>query len=275
MRNLNEANVTDAALQKLENCADPRLKKVMTSLVRHLHGFIREVEPTEGEWLAGVRFLTEVGQKCDEKRQEYILLSDTLGATILMDAINHRAPEGATESSVLGPFYREGAPTMERGASIAGDTEGEAVTFRGRVHAPDGRPIEGAVLDIWQTAPNGLYEVQDPDQPDFNLRGKFVTDADGAYEFRTVKPVSYSIPDDGPVGKLLKAVGRHTFRPAHVHFIVSAEGYEPVATQLFTEGDEYLESDAVFGVKNSLVVPYRRQNGGHLVEYDFGLRPIT
>lgn len=275
MRNLNEANVTDAALGKLENCVDQRLKDVMASLVRHLHGFIQEVEPTEGEWLAGVRFLTEVGQKCDETRQEYILLSDILGASILMDAINHRTPEGATESSVLGPFYREGAPTMERGANIAGDTEGEAVTFRGRVHAPDGRPVEGAVLDVWQTAPNGLYEVQDPNQPDFNLRGKFATDADGAYEFRTVKPVSYSIPDDGPVGNLLKAVGRHTFRPAHVHFIVSADGYEPVVTQLFTEGDEYLESDAVFGVKNSLVVPYRSRNGGHLVEYDFGLQPIA
>lgn len=273
MRNLNEANVTEAVLETIENCADPRLKDVLASFVRHLHAFIRDVEPTEEEWLTGIQFLTEVGQKSDDKRQEYILLSDVLGATILIDAITHRVPEGTTESSVLGPFYREGAPAFERGASIAGDTPGEPVTVLGRVTARDGQAIEGATLDVWQTAPNGLYEVQDPDQPEFNLRGKFASDTDGGYEFRTVKPVSYSIPDDGPVGKLLKALGRHTYRPAHVHFIVSADGYDPVVTQLFTEGDAYLDSDAVFGVKNSLVIPYRRENGGYVVEYDFVLTP--
>jgi catechol 1,2-dioxygenase len=212
---------------------------------------------------------------CDDVRQEYILLSDVLGATILVDAINHRNPEGTTESSVLGPFYREGAPVMPRGTSIAGDTDGEAVTVRGRVTAVDGTPIEGAVLDVWQTAPNGLYEVQDPGQPDFNLTGRFQTATDGTYEFHTVKPVSYSIPEDGPVGQLLRALGRHTFRPAHIHFIVSADGYQPVVTQLFTAGDAYLDSDAVFGVKNSLVVDYERKGEGYRVEYDFGLEPAA
>lgn len=271
MRNLNEANMTEAVLQTIETCDDQRLKDVLASFVRHLHAFIRDVEPSEEEWLTGIQFLTETGHKCDGRRQEYILLSDVLGATILVDAITHRTPEGTTESSVLGPFYRAGAPAFARGASIAGDTAGEPVRVFGRVIAQDGQAIEGATLDVWQTAPNGLYDVQDPDQPEFNLRGKFTTDRDGGYEFRTVKPVSYSIPDDGPVGKLLEALGRHTYRPAHIHFIVSADGYDPVVTQLFTAGDGYLDSDAVFGVKNSLVIPYRRENGGHVVAYDFAL----
>jgi protocatechuate 3,4-dioxygenase beta subunit len=281
MRNLNEHNVTDAVVRQLEGTPDARLKTVLTSLVRHLHGFVREVELTEAEWFAAVQFLTALGRS-----DEYILASDVLGATILVDAINHRKSAGATESSVLGPFYRDGARLLPPPADIAGATPGEAVVVQGRVTRPDGRPVPGALLDVWQTAPNGLYENQDPDQPDMNLRGTLCTDADGRYAFRTVKPVSYSIPHDGPVGQLLRATGRHPYRPAHIHFKLSAPGYEPLTTMLFVEGDPYLDSDAVFGVKSSLVTDFVRhdtpariagfdfQPPFWTVDYDFGLQPV-
>ena len=284
MRNLTEENVTDAVTMSLEKTSDPRLRQVMGSLVKHLHGFFREVEPTEAEWMQGIQFLTRVGQMCDDERQEFILLSDVLGVSILMDAMNNRVSAGATVSTVLGPFHRDGAPFMDNGASISGQTAGEAVLVKGRVTDPSGQPIAGAALDVWQTAPNGLYDVQDPEQPPFNLRGRFRTDADGRYYFRTVKPVSYPIPADGPVGQMLEALGRHPYRPAHIHFIVTAEGYRNVVTQLFTEGDSYLDSDAVFGVKGPLVVEYRPGDAAEgarygiaspflVVEYDFGLDP--
>ncbi|MDJ0947773.1 MAG: intradiol ring-cleavage dioxygenase [Alphaproteobacteria bacterium] len=284
MRNLTEETATEAVLEKLEGTEDPRLKAVMTSLIKHLHGFIREIEPTEEEWMAGIRFLTEVGQKCDDVRQEFILLSDVLGVTILVDSINHRVSEGLTETSVLGPFYVDGAPLLSPPVDIAGATEGTPLIVSGRVRDPDGAPIAGALLDVWQTAPNGLYDVQDSDQPAFNLRGRMRTDADGGYEFRTVLPVSYPIATDGPVGRMLEAVGRHPYRPAHVHFIVSAEGFAPVTTQLFVEGDPYIDSDAVFGVKDTLVVPFGESDDPTLAErwglvppvrtvaYDFGLK---
>jgi len=287
MRNLTEDNVTEAVIRSFADTADPRLKEILTSLVRHLHAFAREVQLTEKEWLYGVQFLTRTGQISDDERQEFILLSDTLGLSILVDAMNHRVPEGMTESSVLGPFYREGTPEASLGTRIDADTEGEPVVVQGRVTDAQGRPLPGALLDVWQTAPNGFYESQDEDQPDFNLRAKFRTDEQGRYRFRTLKPVSYPIPDDGPVGDMLKAGGRHPYRPAHIHFIVSAEGYRPVVTQLFTEGDPYLDSDAVFGVKNSLVVNYAREDSPeraaeygvtapfYHVEYDFGLVPQT
>lgn len=284
MRDFTEHNITEMAIERMANAKNERLRQVMESLLRHLHDFVREVELTEEEWMAGIQFLTATGQKCDDKRQEFILLSDTLGVSMLVDAINNRKPAGATQSTVLGPFYRPGARVFETGESIAGDTPGEEVHISGRVTDADGNPIEGAILDVWQTAPNGLYEVQDPEQPDMNLRGKFRTDADGRYAFRTVKPVSYSVPDDGPVGQLLKALGRHTIRPAHVHFIVSAPGFEPVTTHLFTEGDPYIDSDVVFGVKSSLIVTYHPVTDeaeaaklgirapGWKVAYDFGLK---
>ncbi len=284
MRDFDETNITEMAIERMAECKDARLKAVMTSLIRHLHDFVRDVELTEAEWMTAIQFLTATGQMCDDKRQEFILLSDTLGVSMLVDAINNRKPETATQSTVLGPFYREGAKTFAAGESIAGDTPGEEVLISGRVTDADGKPIEGAILDVWQTAPNGLYEVQDPDQPEFNLRGKFATDAEGRYALRTVKPVSYSVPDDGPVGKMLKALGRHTIRPAHVHFIVSAPGYEPVTTHLFTDGDPYIDSDVVFGVKSPLIVRYEPvedagegaklgiRTPGWKVAYDFGLK---
>ena len=276
MRDLTEKNVTEAVLASLGRCQDQRLRRVTESLVRHLHAFLREVEPTPDEWLAGIRFLTETGQRCDANRQEFILLSDTLGATILVDAINNRKPAGATESSVLGPFYREGAPPRPDGADLSAGA-GPSVRVSGRVVDLERRPVPGAVLDVWQTAPSGLYHMQDPSVPEFDLCGRFQADAQGRFAFRTLKPVSYPIPVDGPAGRLLRRVGRPIHRPAHMHFIVSAPGYVPVVTQLFTEGDPCLDSDPVFGVKESLVVRYLEDGSGpdgsprFRLEHDFVL----
>jgi len=285
MRNLTEANLTDAVLGKLEGATDPRLKQIMASLIKHLHAFVREVELTEEEWLTGIQFLTATGQKCDDKRQEYILLSDTLGVSMLVDAINHRKPSGATESTVLGPFYVSGAPEMPLGANIAEGVNGEPTYFSGRVRSSDGKPIAGATLDLWSTDGDGWYDVQLKDGESMRARGKIKTDADGRYRFWTIKPVSYPIPTDGPVGKMLLKMGRHPYRPAHTHMIVSAPGYETVTTHVFVESDPYLESDAVFGVKNSLVANFARHEPGvapdgkrmgvpyYAVAYDFGLKP--
>ena len=264
-----EDEITQTALRRVEECAAGRTQDLLLSLTRHLHGFIREVEPTEAEWLAAIRFLTETGKKCDERRQEFILLSDTLGATMLIDAINNRRPAGATESSVLGPFYREGAPAYDNGADLAdGATGGERVLVSGRVADLDGAPIAGAELDIWQTAPDALYAAQDP-SGSFDLCGRLTTAQDGCYRFYTRKPVSYTIPGDGPVSAMLEAAGRHNWRPAHIHFKLSADGYETLVTQLFTDDDPYLESDAVFGVKDSLVVHYVSTGEGLRLDHDF------
>ncbi len=281
----NQASVTDQVLSEIGKCGDERLREVASSLVRHLHAFAREVEPDDEEWMAGIRFLTEVGQACQGDRQEFILLSDILGVTMLIDSTNHPAGDGLTDSSVLGPFHRDGAPMLAHPADIAGATDGEACLVRGRVTAPDGVPIEGAVLDIWQTAPNGLYETQDPGQPDFNLRGRIASDGEGRYAFRTVKPVSYPIPTDGPAGRLLADLGRHPYRPGHIHFIVSADGHRPLTTQLFVAGDEYIGSDAVFAVKDMLVADFVECTDAAVgvdwglappfstVDFDFGLKP--
>jgi len=283
MSNLTEQNLVDAVLKKLEGAKDPRFKQVMTSLIRHLHAFVRETELTEAEWFAGIQFLTATGQKCDGKRQEYILLSDTLGVSMLVDAINHRKPGGATETTVLGPFYVPGAKNMPMWADIAQKAPGEPAYVFGRVLDVGGKPIAGATIDVWQTDGEGFYDVQRPGGNESYARGKFTTAADGRYGFRTVKPVSYPIPTDGPVGKMLLGMGRHPYRPAHVHAIISAPGYEKVATHLFVKGDAYLDSDAVFGVKHSLVVDFKPHpagptpDGGNTTasfctaEYDFRL----
>lgn len=273
MRNLTEQNVTEAVLGYMGPDVNPRLREIMASLTKHLHAFVHEVELTEQEWLAGIQFLTETGHMCNETRQEFILLSDVLGVSILMDAINHRNPKGTTESSVLGPFYVEGSPEVQNGSDICKSPDGPPCLVQGRVTDPDGKPIAGAILDIWQTATNGMYDVQDKEKPKGNLRAKLRTDSDGCYQFKTVKPVSYPIPYDGPVGKLLKALGRHPYRPAHIHFIVSAPGYKPVITQIFAEGDTYIESDAVLGVKDSLVAKFVKVGDGYEVSYNFGLVP--
>ncbi len=257
MRGFTEETATEIVLARLSECNDDRLRQVMTSIIRHLHTVVREVEPSEEEWLDAIQFLTATGQMCDDKRQEWILLSDTLGVSMLVDAITNRKPVGATESTVLGPFHVEGAPDLPHGANISVEGKGEPLVVSGRVLGPDEKPLEGAELDVWQANPEGYYDVQQPDvQPAMNLRGRFRTRANGKFQFRSVKPCSYPIPTDGPVGRLLSALGRHPHRPAHIHFIVSAEGFQPVTTHLFVAGDPYLESDAVFGVKKSLIVPF-------------------
>jgi hydroxyquinol 1,2-dioxygenase len=273
MRDVTEATATDAVIGKLAGCDNARLKQVMSSFVRHLHGFVREIEPTQEEWFAAIKFLTATGHMCDDKRQEFILLSDTLGVSTLVELINNRKTPGMTETSVLGPFWVEGAPYLPPGASILKDGTAADLFVHGRVHDAAGRPIADAVLDVWQTAPNGMYDVQDPTQPEMNLRGKFTTGADGAFNFWTIMPTPYPIPHDGPVGALLTATGRHPWRPAHLHFIITAPGYRNLTTALYFEDDPYVDSDAVFGVKSDLVVRPRPREGaaGAEVKYDFGL----
>jgi hydroxyquinol 1,2-dioxygenase len=223
---------------------------------------------------------------CDDKRQEFILLSDTLGVSRLVDSINHAGGGAATQSSLLGPFYRRGARELPKGASISNDTPGDALIVTGRVTSVDGVPIAAATLDVWQTSPDGFYDVQDPRQPDMNLRGRFRTDADGRYEFRSVKPSSYPIPSDGPVGKMLRATGRHPYRPAHVHFMISAQGYAPLTTAIYVEGDDYLHTDAVFGQKDILTIGFTRHDSAqeareltvkapfYTTSFDFSLSPV-
>jgi protocatechuate 3,4-dioxygenase beta subunit len=233
---------------------NPRLAEVMTSLVKHLHAFAKDVELTQDEWAVAIDFLTRTGQMCDGNRQEFILLSDVLGLSMLVDAINHRRPSGATENTVLGPFHVVGAPEYPMGTNISLDGKGESCLFTGHVRNIEGKPVEGARIDVWCDNAEGFYDVQQPDiQPKWNNRGIFVTGADGAYSFRGIRPVAYPIPDDGPVGQMLGALGRHPNRPAHMHFLVTAPGHEPIVTHTFVEGDKWLTSDAVFGVKASLV----------------------
>lgn len=284
MSNNTEEQITQNVLDSMAQTPNPRLKQVMSSLVSHLHACIREVELTQEEWELGIQFLTRTGHMCNEKRQEFILLSDITGVTMLVDAINHRLLDGATESTIFGPFYREGARELPMGASISKDGRGEPVVVMGRVLSTDGVPVSGALLDIWETDENGLYEQQDPEQPDMNLRGKFRTDSAGRYCFVGIKPVSYPIADDGPIGQLLRMLGRHPFRPAHIHLLISADGFAPVTTHLFVKGDPYLDSDAVFGTKDSLVVDFMQQDSEeeaaryqvavpfYKVEYDFVLK---
>jgi protocatechuate 3,4-dioxygenase beta subunit len=248
--------LTQQVISAYAGAPEPRLRELFAALIRHLHAFAVETQLTPQEWMAGIEFLTATGQKCDAERQEFILLSDVLGLSSLVDLVN--AADGATESTVLGPFYVPGAPVREMGEQIGRPEDGEATLVRGYVTDRGGKPLDGATLDIWQSASNGLYDTQDPQQPPFNLRGVFVTGPDGAYEFRTVRPVSYPIPTDGPVGGLLAGAGRHHWRAAHIHAIVSAPGHRSVTTHIFDADNPYLDSDTVFGVKDSLVRQFRR-----------------
>ncbi|MFD8813500.1 intradiol ring-cleavage dioxygenase [Streptomyces sp. NPDC059627] len=249
-----EDAVTTEAVDSLRGTDDPRLRELLTALIRHLHAFTRETRLTQREWEAAVAFLTETGQTCTDTRQEFILLSDVLGLSMLVETINGHDDPGSTESTVLGPFHMTESPVRELGANIDLVGTGEPCVVSGVVRSADGTPLPGAVLDVWQADPHGFYDVQQPDvQPPGNGRGLFTADGEGRFRFRTCVPSEYPIPTDGPVGALLKATGRHPYRPAHIHFIVSAAGHAPVTTHIFVAGGAYLDSDAVFAVKESLV----------------------
>jgi len=246
----------------------------MISLVRHLHAFVKDVGLTEAEWFKAIQFLAETGHMCDDKRQEFILLSDTLGVSMVVDLINHRKREGATESTVFGPFHRDGAPELPAGANIAPrDRKGMPTIISGRVLDLDGRPVADALLDVWQADSSGLYDSQYAETNELHMRGRFRTDAEGRFVFRTVRPVYYAIPTDGPVGRLLQAANRHPWRPAHVHFVVSAGGYEPVTTHIFDAIDPYLDSDTVFAVKDSLICTFAQHDTRDEDAERFGIDP--
>ena len=252
-----EETAADAVVESFAATADPRLRELLSSLVRHLHAFVRDTEPTIAEWERAIEFLTATGHKCDHERQEFILLSDVLGISMLVETINNRKTAGATESTVLGPFHMVASPRRALGDTIDLVGTGPQCVLAGRVLSADGTPLPGAELDVWQANDQGFYDVQQPDvQPPGNGRGLFTAGQDGAYWFRTIVPAHYPIPTDGPVGTLLEATKRHPYRPAHVHFIVTAPGHRPLTTHIFVAGSPYIESDAVFAVKKSLITEF-------------------
>jgi len=254
-----EENAADAVVESFAGTPGERLRTVLTSLVRHLHGFVRDVEPTIAEWEQAIGFLTATGQKCSDVRQEFILLSDVLGVSMLVETINERGAAGATQSTVLGPFHVVESPVRALGDTIDLVGDGEPCVVTGRVVSVDGTPLPGAVLDVWQADDKGFYDVQVPDaQPPGNGRGLFTADGEGRFWFRTIVPSYYPIPTDGPVGALLLATRRHPYRPAHIHFIATADGYRPLTTHIFVSGSEYIDSDAVFAVKKTLITDFQR-----------------
>ena len=271
LKRFSEKKLTGEVLRRIRKTKNPRLKRVMTSYIKHLHAFVREVKPTPGEWMQGIQFLTETGHWSTGKRQEFILMSDTLGVSMLVDALNYRTSAGATESTVLGPFHREQAPELPLGGSISKDpADGPPCIVSGTVKDPKGKPVAGAKLDIWQGGEDGLYDSQKGDA--MNLRGVFRTDAQGRFHFRCVTPNFYPVPNDGPVGRMLVATGRHPMRPPHLHFWITAPGFKPLITHLFVRGGKYLDSDAVFGVKPELIVDFKKgKDGMARASYDFVL----
>ena len=277
-----EEKHTKAVLKRFEDIPDPRLREVMQSAIKHLHGFVSEVRPSGAEWFEAIKFLTAIGQKCDDKRQEFILLSDTVGVSMLVDEINNRRVAGATPSTVEGPFHIPDAPEIANGADMAKGAPGIPCFVTGSVKGLDGKPIAGAVLDLWQTDGEGLYEEQRRTVEPW-MRGIYKSQADGSYTVRTVAPISYTIPMDGPVGQFFNCTTMSHMRPAHIHFAVSAPGHHYLVTHLFQKGDEYINNDVVYGVKDALIVdfvkrpPGKAPNGDMVdtsfyeVKYDFVL----
>ncbi|MBR8030142.1 intradiol ring-cleavage dioxygenase [Burkholderia cenocepacia] len=263
MRNFNEDNITAAVLARLSRCRDDRTKQISEALVRHLHAFVKEIAPTEAEWAAAICFLTKTGHMCSDTRQEFILLSDTLGVSMLVDAINHRLPGGATETTVLGPFYVEEARDFKLGENIALSQDGQPMLVEGTVRDTGGKPIEGALIETWHADHHGFYDVQQSTgKSALDMRARLRTDSQGRFWYHSIVPSAYPIPNDGPVGKMLDAQGRHPFRPAHVHFKVSAQGFETIVTHVFLDDDEYLDSDVVFGVKDALIASLKSVTNG-------------
>jgi len=255
MRNVNEKTITDAVIASIGNAEDPRTKEILSALIHHLHDFVREVKLTSAEWQRAMDLAYKGAQVTDEHRNEFIIFSDTLGVSSLVDLVNEESTIG-TEASLLGPFYVPGAPELGFGANMIQDNDGTRAIVRGTVTDLDGNAVPGAVLDLWQNAANGLYQVQDPNQDDDNLRCRTVSNDDGEYLFATIKPVPYPVPDNGPVGDMLRATGRHPLRTGHLHFKITADGFKPLVTELFPEDDPYLDEDAVFGVRESLILKF-------------------
>jgi hydroxyquinol 1,2-dioxygenase len=275
MRNLNQDTVTQAVLARLATTPDPRLKEILTSLVQHLHSFAREVRLTEAEWLAGIQFLTATGQMCDDKRQEFILLSDTLGLSMLTVAMNNDKPAGCTEPTVFGPFFLEDAPKYELGDDVANGAKGEPCMVRGTVKSLDGTPIPNALINVWQADAEGNYDVQYSHLAHPQARGILHADEHGNFHFKTILAEAYPIPSDGPVGRMLSATRNHPWRPAHLHFMIEAEGYERLITHVFRDHDKYLDSDVVFGVRSSLIADWvKLPDGSYSLEFDFVLNPL-
>jgi len=285
MKPLDSFTITEAVLESMDRSPDARLRSVMASLVRHLHDFAREVKLTEDEWWRGIRFLTDAGHITDDKRQEFILLSDVLGLSTLVMAQNNTKPAGCTEATVFGPFFVEGAPMVEHGADIANGAKGAPCFVQGRVTGLDGEPVAHALVDVWQADEEGFYDVQKPDPSlsEHRARAQLRTDADGRYHFRSIVAHEYPIPHDGPVGALLDSLGRHPWRPAHLHFMIQAQGYERLITHVFRHGGRYLDSDAVFGVRPSLIADWARHESDdparpsvyYTLDYDFVLNRST
>lgn len=275
MRNLNQHNITEAVLASFANTPDPRLKEIVTSLITHLHQFARDVQLTEAEWLKGIEYLTATGHKCTGTRQEFILLSDVLGLSMLTIAMNQDKPVGCTEATVFGPFFLEQAPRYELGADVSNGAKGAPCWVEGRILDLDGEPIANATINVWQADDDGLYDVQYPDLGHAQARGILKSDNHGRYYFKTIVAEPYPIPTDGPVGLLLNATQRHPWRPAHLHFMVQAPGYQRLITHVFRDKDGYLDSDAVFGVRQSLVADWVQQSdGSYRMDYDFILPKI-
>jgi protocatechuate 3,4-dioxygenase beta subunit len=289
MPDFNESKLTDEVIASFQATADPRLKYLITELVRSLHDYVRRTDLTFEEWTRAIDFLTRTGQTCTPTRQEFILLSDVLGVSMLVDAINHREREGSTETTVLGPFYVGEHKPLPSGADISDGIEGEPLFVDCRLTDLSGQPLRGARVDVWHADDDGFYDSQKSDYATHgpSLRARFAPDAEGRVFFRTILPCSYPIPTDGPVGDLIRASGRHPMRPAHIHFLVDAPGFDPLITHVFIDGDEYLHSDVVFGVKPELIAKVERRTDGvmpdgkpidrpwHLMTYDFRLRPGT
>ena len=275
MRNLNQDTITQAVLARLETTPDPRLKEILTSLVRHLHDFAREVKLTEAEWMQGIQFLTATGQMCDAKRQEFILLSDTLGLSMLTVAMNNDKPLGCTEPTVFGPFFLEEAPRFALGDDVANGARGEPCLVRGTIKSLDGTPIPNALINVWQADADGNYDVQYAHLAHPQARGILNADAEGRFHFKTILAEAYPIPSDGPVGAMLKATRNHPWRPAHLHFMIEAPGYERLITHVFRDHDQYLDSDVVFGVRSSLIADWvKLPDGSYSLDFDFVLNPL-
>ena len=287
MPQFNDAELTDAVVRSFEETPDPRVRFLMEELVKSLHDFVRRTDLRFDEWAYAIDFLTRVGQKCTPTRQEFILLSDVLGVSMLVDAVNHRQREGATETTVLGPFYVGEHKTMPHGTDISSSLPGERMFVQGRVTDIKGKPLAGVPVDVWHADDDGFYDSQKPsyETEGPSSRARFITDAEGRFFFRTILPCSYPIPTDGPVGEMILQTRRHPMRPAHVHFLVNAPGHEPLITHVFIDGDKYLDSDVVFGVKDDLIARVEKRTDAnmpdgkpagepwHLMTYEFHVRP--